>query len=185
MNDLESVERAIAALEAQRDVLGSAVVDTALAPLREQRAALLTRSTAEQRKLVTVLFADVVDFTVLTGSLDPEDTRAIINAYFRRWHEQIDAHGGVVEKFIGDAVMAVFGLHQSHEDDPHRAIRSALATFPDKRHILTTRVEHPAINALVRAYRVRHVISGDAARSLDEALATVIREVGAEFGIGQ
>ena len=127
MNDLESVERAIAALEAQRDVLGSAVVDTALAPLREQRAALLTRSTAEQRKLVTVLFADVVDFTVLTGSLDPEDTRAIINAYFRRWHEQIDAHGGVVEKFIGDAVMAVFGLHQSHEDDPHRAIRSALA----------------------------------------------------------
>ena len=57
----------------------------------------------------------------------PRGHRTIINAYFRRWHEQIAAHGGVVEKFIGDAVMAVFGLHQSHEDDPHRAIRSALA----------------------------------------------------------
>lgn len=127
MDDLESVEQAIATLEAQRDVLGSAVVDTALAPLREQRAALLARRTAEQRKLVTVLFADVVDFTVLSQTLDPEDTRTLINAYFRRWHEHIATHGGVVEKFIGDAVMAVFGLHQSHEDDPHRAIRAALA----------------------------------------------------------
>ena len=115
------------ALEAQRDLLGSAVVDTALTPLREARAALIARRTAEQRRLVTVLFADVVDFTVLSRALDPEDTRTTINAYFRRWHEQIAAHGGVVEKFIGDAVMAVFGLHQSHEDDPHRAIRAALA----------------------------------------------------------
>ncbi len=127
MDDLESVERAIVALEAQRDLLGSAVVDTALTPLRENRAALIARRMAEQRKLVTVLFADVVDFTVLSRALDPEDTRTTINAYFRRWHEHIAAHGGVVEKFIGDAVMAVFGLHQSHEDDPHRAIRSALA----------------------------------------------------------
>ena len=102
------------------------VVDIALAPLREKRAALLARPMAEQRKLVTVLFADVVDFTVLSQALDPEDTRSIMNAYFRRWHEQIEANGGVVEKFIGDAVMAVFGLHQAHEDDPHRAIRAAL-----------------------------------------------------------
>ncbi len=103
------------------------MVDTALTPLRETRAALIARRTAEQRRLVTVLFADVVDFTVLSRALDPEDTRTTINAYFRRWHEQIAAHGGVVEKFIGDAVMAVFGLHRSHEDDPHRAIRAALA----------------------------------------------------------
>jgi class 3 adenylate cyclase/tetratricopeptide (TPR) repeat protein len=102
------------------------VVDTALVPLRERRQALLARQGAEQRKLVTVLFADVVDFTVLSQALDPEDTRTIINGYFRRWHEQIAAHGGVVEKFIGDAVMAVFGLHRAHEDDPHRAIRAAL-----------------------------------------------------------
>jgi class 3 adenylate cyclase/tetratricopeptide (TPR) repeat protein len=126
VDDLASVERAIAALEAQRSLLGSAVVDTALTPLHEKREALLARQGAEQRKLVTVLFADVVDFTVLSRTLDPEDTRTIINAYFRRWHEQIAAHGGVVEKFIGDAVMAVFGLHRAHEDDPHRAIRAAL-----------------------------------------------------------
>src|SRR5688572_25875421 len=119
VNELESIDRAIAALEAQRATLGDAVVDTALAPLQEKRAALAGRPTGEQRKLVTVLFADLVDFTVLSQALDPEDTRAIINDYFRRWHQHIEAHGGVVEKFIGDAVMAVFGLHQANEDDPH------------------------------------------------------------------
>ena len=126
MNDLDSVERAISALEDQRALLGDEVVATALEPLHQRRAELLARGTGEQRKLVTVLFADVVDFTVLSQALDPEDTRSIINAYFRRWNEQIEANGGVVEKFIGDAVMAVFGLRQSHEDDPHRAIRAAL-----------------------------------------------------------
>jgi class 3 adenylate cyclase/tetratricopeptide (TPR) repeat protein len=126
VNDLESIERAIAALEAQRSSLGDAVVDTALAPLHEKRDALVSRLTGEQRKLVTVLFADLVDFTVLSQTLDAEDTRTIVNAYFQRWHEHIEANGGVVEKFIGDAVMAVFGLHQSQEDDPHRAIRAAL-----------------------------------------------------------
>ena len=88
--------------------------------------ALLDRMTAEQRKIVTVLFADVVDFTVLSQALDPEDTRSIINAYFQRWQQQIEERGGEVEKFIGDAVMAVFGLHRAHEDDPHQAIRAAL-----------------------------------------------------------
>ena len=81
----------------------------------------------EQRKLVTVLFADLVDFTVLSQQLDAEDVRTVIDAYFRRWHEHIEANGGVVEKFIGDAVMAVFGMHQADESDPHRAIRAALA----------------------------------------------------------
>jgi class 3 adenylate cyclase/tetratricopeptide (TPR) repeat protein len=126
VNDLESIERAIAALEAQRAALGDAVVDTALAPLLEKRDALVGRMTGEQRKLVTVLFADLVDFTVLSQELDAEDTRSIVNAYFQRWHEHIEANGGVVEKFIGDAVMAVFGLHQANEDDPHRAVRAAL-----------------------------------------------------------
>ena len=74
-----------------------------------------------------MLFADLVDFTVLSQDLDAEDVRGVVNAYFVRWHEHIEAHGGIVEKFIGDAVMAVFGLHQSREDDPHRAISAALA----------------------------------------------------------
>ena len=81
----------------------------------------------EQRKLVTVLFADVVDFTVLSGKLDPEDMREIMNDYFAAWRVAIEAEGGVVEKYIGDAVVAVFGLGRAYEDDPHRAVRSALA----------------------------------------------------------
>jgi class 3 adenylate cyclase/tetratricopeptide (TPR) repeat protein len=127
MADLAEIDRAIAALEAQRGVLGNAVVDTAIAPLRAQRAELLDRTAAEQRKLVTVLFADLVDFTVLSQQLDAEDVRSVIDAYFQRWHDHIEANGGVVEKFIGDAVMAVFGLHKADESDPHRAIRAALS----------------------------------------------------------
>ena len=85
------------------------------------------RATAEQRKLVTVLFSDLVDFTVLSQPLDAEDVRNVIDAYFVRWHAHIEANGGVVEKFIGDAVMAVFGIHAGEEDAPNRAIRAALA----------------------------------------------------------
>jgi len=126
VDDLASVDRAIAALEAQRAALGDDVVDTALRPLHERRAALSAAATGEQRKLVTVLFADLVDFTTMSRHRDVEDTRAIVNAYFLAWHRCIEAHHGIVEKFIGDAVMAVFGLHAAAEDDPHRAIRAAL-----------------------------------------------------------
>ena len=73
--DLAAVERAIAALEAQRAVLGDDVVETALAPLRERQAQLVSGQRGEQRKLVSVLFADLVDFTVLSRQLDAEDTR--------------------------------------------------------------------------------------------------------------
>ena len=125
--DLAAVERAIAALEAQRSVLGDEVVETALAPLRERQAQLVSGQRGEQRKLVSVLFADLVDFTVLSRQLDPEDTRSVVDACFARWQAAIEAHGGVVEKFIGDAVMAVFGLHRSYEDDAERAVRAGLA----------------------------------------------------------
>ncbi|HEX2368914.1 MAG TPA: adenylate/guanylate cyclase domain-containing protein [Acidimicrobiia bacterium] len=76
---------------------------------------------------MTVLFADLVEFTALSRQLDAEDVRSVVNSYFSCWREVIELHGGVVEKFIGDAVMAVFGLHRAMEDDPHRAIRTALA----------------------------------------------------------
>jgi class 3 adenylate cyclase/tetratricopeptide (TPR) repeat protein len=125
--DLAAVERAIAALEAQRAALGDDVVETALAPLRERHAQLVSGQFGEQRRLVTVLFADLVDFTVLSRRLDPEDTRAVVDACFARWQKAIEAHGGVVEKFIGDAAMAVFGLQRSYEDDAERAVRAGLA----------------------------------------------------------
>jgi class 3 adenylate cyclase/tetratricopeptide (TPR) repeat protein len=125
--ELSAIDVAISVLEAQRPVLGDAVVETALEPLREKRREVQSRLDGEQRKLVTVLFSDLVDFTVLSQRLDAEDVRTVVNLYFGRWQDEIAANGGVIEKFIGDAVMAVFGLHQAREDDPHRAIRAALA----------------------------------------------------------
>ena len=82
---------------------------------------------AEERKVVTVLFADLVGFTARAERLDPEDVRAILSPYFARVRSEIEAFGGTVEKFIGDAVMAVFGAPASHGDDPERAVRAALA----------------------------------------------------------
>ncbi len=81
---------------------------------------------SEERKLVTVLFADIVGSTAL-GAHDPEVVRESMSRTFTRVHHVLVAHGGTVEKFIGDAVMAVFGIPRSHEDDAERAVRAAFA----------------------------------------------------------
>ena len=81
----------------------------------------------EERKVVTVLFTDLVGFTSRAEELDPEDVRALLTPYYARLREQIEQRGGTVEKFIGDAVMAVFGAPVAHEDDPVRAVLTALA----------------------------------------------------------
>jgi class 3 adenylate cyclase/tetratricopeptide (TPR) repeat protein len=81
----------------------------------------------EERKVVTVLFADLVDSTTHGEQLDPEDLRGLLSPYFTRVRGEIERFGGTVEKFIGDAVMAVFGAPAAHEDDPERAVRAALA----------------------------------------------------------
>ncbi len=78
------------------------------------------------RRPVTVLFADLAGFTALSESLDPEDVRAIQGDLFREMSESIDRYEGFVEKFVGDAVMAVFGAPHAHEDDPERSLRAAL-----------------------------------------------------------
>jgi class 3 adenylate cyclase/predicted ATPase len=82
---------------------------------------------ALERRVVTVLFADVAGFTALGDSLDPEDLRAVQDAYFAAARETIDRYGGVVEKFIGDAVVALFGVPRTRDDDAERAVRAALA----------------------------------------------------------
>src|ERR1700758_2471504 len=79
-----------------------------------------------ERKVVTVLFADLVGFTSRSESLDPEDVEAILRPYHERLRSELERHGGTVEKFIGDAVMALFGAPAAHEDDPERAVRAAL-----------------------------------------------------------
>ena len=79
----------------------------------------------EQRKVVTVLFCDVVGSTALGESTDPEALRARMRRYFEDLRTIVERHGGTVEKFVGDAVMAVFGIPVSHEDDALRAVRAA------------------------------------------------------------
>ena len=81
----------------------------------------------EERKVVTILFADLVGFTSQAEQLDPEDVRATLSPYYAQLRGELERHGGTVEKFIGDAVMAVFGAPMAHEDDPERAVRAAVA----------------------------------------------------------
>src|SRR4051794_10042428 len=80
----------------------------------------------EQRKVVTIVFCDVTGSTALGERLDPEPLRALLARYFERMKGIVERHGGSVEKFIGDAVMAVFGVPMVHEDDALRAVRAAL-----------------------------------------------------------
>jgi class 3 adenylate cyclase/tetratricopeptide (TPR) repeat protein len=80
-----------------------------------------------ERKVVTVLFADLVGFTSRAEQMDPEDVAAELSRYQGRVRTELERHGGTVEKFIGDAAMAIFGAPTAHEDDPERAVRAALA----------------------------------------------------------
>jgi class 3 adenylate cyclase len=81
----------------------------------------------EERKVVTVLFADLVGFTSRAERMDPEEVRSLLRPFHARLREELERFGGTVEKFIGDAVMAVFGAPVAHEDDAERAVRAALA----------------------------------------------------------
>src|SRR6184192_3176163 len=80
----------------------------------------------EERRIVTVLFADMAGSTALGEQLDPEEMRSVLARYYAIARECVETHGGTVEKFIGDAVMAVFGLPTAHGDDPDRAVAAAL-----------------------------------------------------------
>ena len=123
------LEQAMTALEAQRAILGDAVVEASLGALRQQLAALeaQARQPKPQRKQVTVLFADVSGFTALSETLDHEDVAELMNALWQALDREITARGGVIDKHIGDAVMALWGAHVAREDDPEQALRAALA----------------------------------------------------------
>jgi class 3 adenylate cyclase/tetratricopeptide (TPR) repeat protein len=81
----------------------------------------------EERKVVTVVFTDIVGSTARAEQLDPEDVAAMLSPYYARLRGELERFGGTVEKFIGDAVVALFGAPVAHEDDPERAVRAALA----------------------------------------------------------
>ena len=80
-----------------------------------------------ERKLVTVLFADLAGSTELATRHDPEQLRGLLSAFFEEMAQQVRAFGGTVEKYAGDAIVAVFGVPQVHEDDAERAVRAAVA----------------------------------------------------------
>jgi class 3 adenylate cyclase len=102
---------------------GSPLGDRASA---EPTAAHAPPGLAAERKLVSVLFADLVGFTAASEERDAEDTRALLSRYFDICRRLIELYGGTVEKFIGDAVMAVWGTPVATEDDAERAVRAAL-----------------------------------------------------------
>ncbi len=127
-DEIIQLEQAITALEAQRALLGEAVIHAALAPLREKLAALRSATPTEpQRKLISVLFADLSGFTAVSELLDAEDVTTLINALWERIDHIILDHGGRIDKHIGDAVMAFWGADAAREDDAERAILAALA----------------------------------------------------------
>ena len=82
------------------------------------------RTPVAERRLVTVLFADLVGFTALSEGRDAEAVRELLSEYFELARDVIERYGGTVEKFIGDAVMAVWGAPVAHEDDAERAVRA-------------------------------------------------------------
>ena len=130
--EYKQLEQAIVALEAQRATLGDAIVDAALGSMRQQLAELEhTKDNSAlafegERKLVTIMFADLSGFTALAENLDPEAVRELVNACFSRLVPIVDRYEGTVEKFIGDEIMAIFGAPVANENDPERALRTAL-----------------------------------------------------------
>ena len=135
MSELEQLEQAIAVLETQRGTLGDAVVNAALGAMREKLAVLQANGHrtggGQQRKQVTILFADVSGFTSMVEKIDHEEASGVMNTLWTRLDRTILDQGGFIDKHIGDAVMALFGAPTAQEDDPERAIRAALSILEE------------------------------------------------------
>ncbi|HKZ83988.1 MAG TPA: adenylate/guanylate cyclase domain-containing protein [Anaerolineae bacterium] len=125
--ELEKLRTALAGLEAQRAVLGDAILAPALDSLREKIAALQAQAApAEERRIVTILFSDIVGSTALAEKLDPEDWRQVVAAVHETAGGQVQKHGGTVLQYLGDGLLALFGVPNPSESDPENAIRAAL-----------------------------------------------------------
>ena len=135
---------------------GAALAEPSSASTATDAAADDTPLRVSERRLVSVLFADLVGFTSLSETRDAEDVRELLTRYFEVAREIIERYGGVVEKFIGDAVMAAFGTPTAHEDDAERAVRAGLELILAVRE-LGTQVDSPDLQ--LRA----GVTSGEAA----------------------
>jgi class 3 adenylate cyclase len=133
--DRQALLRTIEALEGQRDILGDATIELAIAPLRarlaegDAPAARAGVDRSAERKIVTVMFVDVAGFTSLSERIGSEATLDMVNSLFEFLVPVIERHGGAVDKFIGDEIMAVFGAPRSVERHAEHALRAALAMF--------------------------------------------------------
>jgi class 3 adenylate cyclase len=101
----------------------------------------------EERRIVSIVFVDLVGFTSRSEQLDPEDVRAILTPYHGTVRDELESFGGIVEKFVGDAVMAVFGAPTAHGDDPERAVRAALAV---REAVAALNAEQPELELRIR-----------------------------------
>lgn len=126
MVDYRQLEHAIAVIETKRALLGNGVVDLSLDSLREKLTSLQNDSAGRQYTNVTVLVADISGFTKMSEARDAELVRETINAVWQRLDHVIQSWGGRVDKHVGDAVIALFGVPVSRDDDSERAIQAAL-----------------------------------------------------------
>jgi class 3 adenylate cyclase/tetratricopeptide (TPR) repeat protein len=152
------------------------------------------RPVAEERKVVTCLFCDLVGFTATSESADPEDVDQMLTAYAEMARRQIESHGGVVEKFIGDAVVGIFGVPAAHEDDPERAVRAGIRIAEDAEELeaiggapLRLRVGINTGEALVRLGVIsgsgERMLSGDAINTASR-IQSIAPEMGVAVGLG-
>ncbi len=131
---IEKLQAAMRGLEAQRSLLGDAIVEPAVAALRQQLAALEQQAAqaaqavlpAEERRLVTILFFDIVGSTSMAEKLDPEEWRQVVQQVHAALGGAVDAHHGTVAQYLGDGLLAFFGSKEASEHDPENAIRAAL-----------------------------------------------------------
>ena len=130
MDEREQLEQAIADIEKQRELLGDSVVASAVSAMRAKLKSLprsiQPMEAEQQRKQVTILFGDVSGFTAMSEAMDHEEVSMVINSLWSRVDQAILELGGHIDKHIGDAVMAIFGVPAAREDDPERAVRAAL-----------------------------------------------------------
>jgi predicted ATPase/class 3 adenylate cyclase len=134
-SELEQLRAGIEALEAQRTLLGNAVADAALGPLRARLSVVTAARLAEDQALrqVTILFLDVVGSTTLSQHLDPEDVHAVLGSVLAQSTAVVVGHGGKVLRYAGDNLLAAFGADVSREDDAERAVRAGLALIEEGR----------------------------------------------------
>ncbi len=153
MTDLDEVRQAITSLESQRATLGDLVVDTALASLREKLAALEEQGQEprQERRLVTVLFADIVGSTAMSLGLEPDEIMEIMEGALKRLSIPVEQHGGRVTRYMGDGFKALFGMPVAHENDAKQAVRAGLGILEAAR----TYAEVLAKERQIRGFDVR------------------------------